>query len=113
MGCLSSAISAGHFFEEQVAIIPNTLTAHAAEQLPTNELSVGFDLLFDLDEAFSGVKAVVGLLDFQITSPEIQPDKYEFLLSNRERCLILGEQLIKLFGLGIADLCEAFIAYKK
>jgi hypothetical protein len=61
----------------------------------------------------SDVKVFVGLLDFQITSPEIRSDKYEFLLNNRERCIILGDQLIKLFGLGIPDLCEAFIAYKK
>ena len=73
----------------------------------------GFDLLFDLDFAFSDVKVVVGLLDFQITSPEIQPDKYRILLSNRERCIVLGDQRIRLFGLGIPDLCEAFIAYKK
>jgi len=101
----------------QVPILQNGYSIASETEFHADNTRVfhhfGFDLLFDLDKAFTNVKVVVGTLDFQITSPEIQPDKYEILLNHRERCIVLGEQQIKLFGLGIPDLCEAFIANKK
>jgi len=72
----------------------------------------GFDLLFKLDKHFRSVKPVVGLLDFEITSPEIKPDKYELLKGMRERCTILGEDYLTYLGLGNPDLCDAFVARK-
>ena len=72
----------------------------------------GFDLLFELDQHFRFVKPVVGLLDFEITSPEIKPDKYELLKGIRERCIILGEDYLTYLGLGNPDLCDAFVARK-
>lgn len=72
----------------------------------------GFDLLFDLEQVFSRVKPVVGLLDFEITSPEIKPDKYEILKGMRERVTILGRDRLLYNGLGSPDLCDAFVAYK-
>ncbi|MBN2548397.1 MAG: methyltransferase domain-containing protein [Anaerolineales bacterium] len=71
-----------------------------------------FDLLLDLDSFFSQATAVVGRLKFRIRSPEIAKNKYDFLNKNQERCLILGAQLSRYYGLGAPDLCDAFIAYK-
>jgi SAM-dependent methyltransferase len=72
----------------------------------------GFDLVYALDQFFSQVKPVVGLLDFEITSPEIKPDKYELLKQMRQRVTVLGESRRRCYGLGSPDLCDAFVAYK-
>ena len=73
---------------------------------------VGFDLTFALDQYFTQVKPVVGLLDFEITSPEIKPDNYELLKRMRQRVTIIGDRGPRRHGLGGPDLCEAFVAYK-
>ena len=72
----------------------------------------GFDLLLELQNIFREAKAVVGLLDFQVTSPEIKPDKFEGLKEKPDDCIILGEQLLSCYGLGSPDLCDAFVAFK-
>ena len=72
----------------------------------------GFDLLDALDERFSRVTPVVGLLEFTITSPEIKAGKYDVLKRSRDRVSILGESRLRYNGLGSPDLCDAFVAYK-
>jgi SAM-dependent methyltransferase len=72
----------------------------------------GFDLVHALDRCFSRVIPVVGLLDFEATSPEIKPDKYEFLRTLRNRVAVLGRDRMRYNGLGSPDLCDAFVAYK-
>ena len=72
----------------------------------------GFDLLMELDQIYSTALAVVGMLDFQITSQEISIEKYKPLEDIKDRCLVLGEDLVNFYGLGSPDLCDAFIARK-
>lgn len=114
---LNSMLAPGGMLVMQVPILQNGYSLAVEDEFHADNTRVfhhfGFDLLNDLDMYFSDVKAVVGMLDFQISSPEIKPDKYTYLFGNRERCIVLGDQVVRLFGLGIADLCEAFIAYKK
>lgn len=69
----------------------------------------GFDLVFELDEIFASVTPVVGLLDFPITSPEISSEKYAVLKQMPERCRIIGAETSNASGLGMADLCDAFV----
>jgi predicted SAM-dependent methyltransferase len=72
----------------------------------------GFDLASDLKAVFNQVSIVVGLLDFQITSPEISVKKYKTIEDGNTPRIILGQDLISCFGLGNPDLCDAFIARK-
>lgn len=73
----------------------------------------GFDLLVNLSQVFEKVIPVVGQMDFSITCPEISTEKYLFLQTYRDQCLIFGEDILKYNGLGNPDLCDAFIAYKR
>jgi hypothetical protein len=72
----------------------------------------GFDLVVQLDEIFTSVTPVVGLLDFPITSPEISSEKYTVLKRMAGRCRIIGAETLKASGLGSADLCDAFVLRK-
>jgi SAM-dependent methyltransferase len=69
----------------------------------------GFDLVFELDEIFGSVTPVVGQLQFPITSPEVSRDKYAVLESMAERCRIIGAEASAASGLGMPDLCDAFV----
>ncbi len=71
----------------------------------------GFDLQTILNQIFTSGKPVVGLLDFPITSSEIDPAKYDRLKEPQSTCMILGESKMRYFGLGCPDLCDAFLAY--
>ncbi len=72
----------------------------------------GFDLLKEVDAVFEEVRVMVGLLDFTITSPEISPHKYDPLAGERGRILQAGAHLLRFYGLGNPDLCDALIATK-
>lgn len=72
----------------------------------------GFDLVSQLDEVFTSVTPVVGLLDFPITSPEISGEKYTVLKRMADRCRIIGAETLNASGLGSADLCDAFVLRK-
>jgi SAM-dependent methyltransferase len=71
-----------------------------------------FDLLFELENVFREVVPVVGLLDFEVNSPEVKMEKYRLLQEMPDRCLVLGEEMLRVHGLGPAELCDAFIVYK-
>jgi len=70
----------------------------------------GFDLQIELDRIFSSTRSVVGLLDFPITSPEIDPMKYDLIKEKQGNYIILGESKMRYYGLGCPDLCDAFLA---
>jgi len=72
----------------------------------------GFDLLNDLNHIFSEAVPVVGMLDFEITSQEIDPQKYDFIDDKKDITEIIGLDLLKYNGLGIPDLCDAFVVRK-
>jgi SAM-dependent methyltransferase len=72
----------------------------------------GFDLLHTLEHIFTTATPVVGLLDFSITSPEIARHKYALLQRTPERCHVIGVEALNTHGLGIPDLCDAFIVRK-
>lgn len=114
---LNAMLAPGGMLVLQVPILQNGYEPAPEGEFHADNTRVyhhfGFDLLRDLDDYFTGVQAVVGLLEFQISSTEIRPNKYQFLEKNRERCILFGDHTVRLFGLGIPDLCEAFIGYKK
>lgn len=68
----------------------------------------GFDLAEDLAKYFD-VTTYLGLLDFKISSPEIDPAKYNYLRSKNAKVHQFGNELMKKYGLGSPDLCEAFV----
>jgi SAM-dependent methyltransferase len=72
----------------------------------------GFDLLHTLEHIFTSATPVVGLLNFSITSPEISRQKYTLLERTPERCHVIGVETLDANGLGIPDLCDAFIVRK-
>lgn len=69
----------------------------------------GFDLLDVLDRTFPSVTPVVGLLDYEITSPEVSKEKYLHLRPMAGRCQIIGAETMNASGLGNPELCDAFI----
>lgn len=113
---LHKMLAPGGFLVLQVPLLEGHYTKVTWDEFHQDNTRVfhrfGYDLLFDLDRQFSAANPVVGLLDFEITSPEIKPDKYELLKSMRERCIILGEDAIVRWGFGNTDLVDAFIAFK-
>jgi len=113
---LKSMLAPNGLLVLQVPILESEYTKVTWEEFHADNTRVyhrfGFDLHFELKKIFSFVQPVVGLLDFEITSPEINPGKYSKLKPIRDRCLVLGENKIRLFGLGLPDLCDAFILRK-
>jgi len=113
---LKSMLAPNGLLVLQVPILESEYTKVTWEEFHADNTRVyhrfGFDLHFELKKIFSFVQPVVGLLDFEITSPEINPGKYSKLKPIRDRCLVLGENKIRLFGLGLPDLCDAFILLK-
>lgn len=113
---LHSMLATGGFAIVQVPILESKYTPVTWDEFHGDNTRVyhrfGFDLLFDLDDIFSNSQVVVGQLNFQITSPEIDPGKYAIFDENMNRCRILGESIVYSNGLGIPDLCDAFIVYK-
>ncbi len=97
----------------QVPVLESHYTAVTWDEFHGDNTRVyhrfGFDLLLDLDKVFRNANAVVGSIDFPISSPEINPNKYQFLKANRDRFTILGEKIVDQAGLGIPDLCDAFV----
>lgn len=73
----------------------------------------GFDLIIPMREVFNKVVPVLGQIDFPITSSEISMDKYRTIKDLRAQCLVLGDDLLKYYGLGNPDLCDAFVAHKE
>lgn len=72
----------------------------------------GFDLLEVLDQTFSSVTPVIGVLDVEIISPEVSKEKYVHLGAIVERCQIIGAETMNASGLGNPELCDAFILRK-
>ena len=109
-------LSEGGFLILQVPLLESRYTPVTWDEFHADNTRVyhhfGFDLVNDLEEIYSEVQPTVGLLDFQITSPEIKPDKYKYLQTIPEKCKIFGKDVINIYGLGIPDLCDAFIARK-
>jgi SAM-dependent methyltransferase len=114
---LNKMLAPDGFLVLQVPLLESQYTQVTWEEFHQDNTRVyhrfGFDLLFDLERYFRSAYAVVGQLDFEVTSPEIKPDKYEFLKKNYEHCIILGEDSLVHNGFGNPDLCDAFIAYKQ
>jgi predicted SAM-dependent methyltransferase len=100
----------------QVPLLENRYTPVTWDEFHGDNTRVyhrfSFDLLAEIEVVFRRAVPVVGLLDFEITSPEIKPDKYQSLQPFNDRCIIFGEKVVRLFGLGIPDLCDAFTAYR-
>ncbi len=69
----------------------------------------GFDLAEELEKVFTEVKIIVGQLNFEITSPEIHPQKYDFIRQGKVPFAEFGPQLMRRRGLGCPDLCEVFV----
>jgi SAM-dependent methyltransferase len=113
---LSRLLAPGGFLVLQVPVLEASYVKVTWDEFHQDDARVyhrfGFDLTYELDRHFSQVKAVTGLLDFEITSPEINPDKYELLKQMRQRVTILGDRWRRRYGLGSPDLCDAFVAYK-
>jgi SAM-dependent methyltransferase len=113
---LFSLLSPGGFLIFQVPLLERRYVQVTGDEFHGDNTRVfhhfGFDLQIELNEVFSSAKPVVGLLDFTITSPEIDPEKYSWLKEHPRDCIVLGESKVIHFGLGIPDLCDAFIAYR-
>lgn len=113
---LNRLLTLGGFLVLQVPLLESRYTQVTWDEFHQDNTRVyhrfGFDLVFELDKVFHTVTPVVGLLDFEITSPEIKPDKYQALEGIRDRCMILGEDLLRFGGLGSPDLCDAIVAKK-
>lgn len=113
---LHHLLAPGGFLVLQVPILESSYVRVTWDEFHQDNTRVyhrfGFDLIDALDQYFSRVTPVVGLLEFDITSPEIKPDKYQFLKTLRNRVAILGNNRLRYNGLGSPDLCDAFIAYK-
>jgi SAM-dependent methyltransferase len=113
---LHHLLTPGGFLVLQVPLLESSYVSVTWDEFHQDNTRVyhrfGFDLLDALDEHFSRVTPVVGLLEFTITSPEIKPGKYDMLKRVRHRVSILGESRLRYNGLGSPDLCDAFVAYK-
>jgi SAM-dependent methyltransferase len=68
-----------------------------------------FDLAGELENAFTEVKIFVGQLKFEITSPEIHPQKYDFIRQGKVPYEEFGPERMRRRGLGSPDLCEVFV----
>lgn len=71
----------------------------------------GFDIIEKLKKYFKNVKPVVGEIDFNILSSEIDTMKYEVLKKIDDNPTIIGHQNVIDYGLGNLDLCDCFILY--
>lgn len=113
---LNRLLTPGGFLVLQVPLLESGYTQVTWDEFHADNTRVyhrfGFDLVFELDKVFSSVTPIVGLLDFVITSPEIKPGKYQVLADIRDRCVILGDDLLRFGGLGSPDLCDAIVARK-
>ncbi len=113
---LHSLLAPGGFLILQVPLLERQYVKVTGDEFHGDNTRVfhrfGFDLQIELNQIFPSSKSVVGLLDFPITSPEIDLEKYAWLKEHRDDCIILGESKMKYFGLGMPDLCDAFLAYR-
>jgi predicted SAM-dependent methyltransferase len=113
---LNSLLAPGGFLILQVPVPESQYVSVTWDEFHQDNTRVyhrfGFDLLFEMDPIFRDAKAVVGLLDFEVTSPEVKADKFEMLKTIPERCVVFGEQSLISLGLGSPDICDAFIGWK-
>jgi SAM-dependent methyltransferase len=110
---LRRMLKPGGYVVFQVPVLEKSYTRVTWDEFHDDNTRVfhrfGFDILAALDETFASATPVAGMLDFEITSPEISRDKYSFLKAIPDRCQIIGAETMVASGLGSPDLCDAFI----
>ena len=113
---LHTLLRPGGFLVLQVPVLEAAYTPVTWDEFHGDQTRVfhrfGFDLYDSLREIFSRVNIYVGQRHFPITSPEIAADKYAYLDTIPEAVREIGADSSTLFGLGIPDLCDAFLAFK-
>lgn len=113
---LAVMVTPGGFMVLQVPLQERQYTPVTWDEFHGDQTKVfhrfGFDIMTEIEQHFPRVTPVVGLLDFPITSQKINPDKYESLKPYHQQTIIFGEQARHFLGLGMPDLCDAFLAIK-
>lgn len=109
---LRKIMSNGGIVILQVPILEKEYTKVTWEEFHGDNTKVyhrfGFDLAEELAKYFD-VTTYLGLLDFEVSSQEIDPEKYKYLKSGKVKVHQFGSGLMKKYGLGSPDLCEAFV----
>lgn len=109
---LKKIMAPGGLVIVQVPILEPQYTKVTWDEFHGDNTKVYHRFGFDLAEQFAkefDPRIYVGLQEFPITSTEIHPQKYQYLNRGSVPVKELSAPLMRRYGLGSPDLCEAFV----